>query len=42
MAEGNSPSAEYKAEYSLGNEHTYSEDGIDLTLIRCMLSLTAR
>jgi hypothetical protein len=35
MAEGNSPSAD-----SFGNEQTHSEDGVDLTLIRWMLSLT--
>jgi hypothetical protein len=40
MAEGNSPSANHEMKASLGNEPTHSEDGVDLTLIRWMLSLT--
>jgi hypothetical protein len=40
MAEGNSSSANHDTKRSLGNEQTYSEDGVDLTLIRWMLSLT--
>ena len=40
MAEGNSPSANHETKRSLGSEPTHSEDGVDLTLIRWMLSLT--
>jgi hypothetical protein len=40
MAEGNSASANHEAKHSLGNEPTHGEDGVDLTLIRWMLSLT--
>ena len=39
MGEGNSPGADYERERPLGNEQTHSEDGVDLTLIRWMLSL---
>jgi hypothetical protein len=38
IADHNSPSA--KAKPMLGNEQTRSADGVDLTLIRWMLSLT--
>ena len=40
MAEDNSSSADHERKQSLGNEQTRSEDGVDLTLIRWMLSLT--
>jgi hypothetical protein len=40
MAQGKSPSAKPEKKRSLGNERTHSEDGVDLTLIRWMLSLT--
>jgi hypothetical protein len=40
MAQGKSPSAKPEKKRSLGNERTRSEDGVDLTLIRWMLSLT--
>ena len=40
MPQGNPPSAGQKMKRSFGNEQTYSEDGVDLTLIRWMLSLT--
>ena len=40
MARGNSPSANHETKHFLGNEPTHSEDGVDLTLIRWMLSLT--
>jgi hypothetical protein len=39
MAQGKSPSAKPEMKRSLGNERTHSEDGVDLTLIRWMLSL---
>jgi hypothetical protein len=40
MAQGNSSGAEPEKEGLLANEQTHSEDGVDLTLIRWMLSLT--
>jgi hypothetical protein len=40
MGEGDSPSADYERQRPLGNEQTRSEGGVDLTLIRWMLSLT--
>jgi len=40
MARGKSPGAEPKKRRSLGKLKTHSEDGVDLTLIRWMLSLT--
>jgi hypothetical protein len=40
MAKGNSPSTESGKKPSLGDEQTRGEDGVDLTLIRWMLSLT--
>jgi hypothetical protein len=40
MAECNSPSADHNRERPLRTEQTHSEDGVDLTLIRWMLSLT--
>jgi len=40
MAQGNSSGAEPEKEGSLANEQTRSEDGVDLTLISWMLSLT--
>ncbi len=40
MAQGNSPKAHPEKKRSFGNEPTHSEDGVDLTLIRWMLSLT--
>jgi hypothetical protein len=40
MAKGISPSTESGKKPSLGDEQTHSEDGVDLTLIRWMLSLT--
>jgi hypothetical protein len=40
MAQGNSSGAGPEKEGSLANEQTHSEDGVDLTLIRWMLSLT--
>jgi hypothetical protein len=39
MAEDNLPSANRETRPSLGNEQTRSGDGVDLTLIRWMLSL---
>ena len=40
MAEGNSSSSNHEMKHSLANELIHSEDGVDLTLIRWMLSLT--
>jgi hypothetical protein len=40
MAPGNSLIAKKEKKRSLGEKETYSEDGVDLTLIRWMLSLT--
>ena len=40
MAQQKSPNGDREGESSHGNEPTYSEDGVDLTLIRWMLSLT--
>ena len=40
MAEPNTASSDREGRRSLGNEQTHSEDGVDLTLIRWMLSLT--
>jgi hypothetical protein len=40
MAQRKSPSANPEKQRSLGNERTHSEDGVDLTLIRWMLSFT--
>ena len=40
MPEDNLPSANHETGHSLRNEPTHSEDGVDLTLIRWMLSLT--
>jgi hypothetical protein len=40
MAVEDSQSAHHETKHSLVNEPTHSEDGIDLTLIHWMLSLT--
>jgi hypothetical protein len=40
MAKGISPSTESGKKPLLGDEQTRSQDGVDLTLIRWMLSLT--
>ena len=40
MAQHNSADADRERKGSLANEQTHSEDGVDLTLIRWMLSLT--
>jgi len=40
MAQGNSRGAEPGEKRLLANEPTHTEDGVDLTLIRWMLSLT--
>ncbi len=40
MARHKLPNGDREEESSPGNEPTYSEDGVDLTLIRWMLSLT--
>jgi hypothetical protein len=40
MARANKPSAESEPKRPLAHEQTHSEDGVDLTLIRWMLSLT--
>ena len=40
MARHKLPNGDREEESSHGNEPTYSEDGVDLTLIRWMLSLT--
>lgn len=40
MADEDSQSANHETKHSLVNELIHSEDGVDLTLIRWMLSLT--
>ena len=40
MGQGRLPIAKPERNRSLGNKQTHSEDGVDLTLIRWMLSLT--
>jgi hypothetical protein len=40
MVQHRLPSGDREGESSHGNEPTHSEDGVDLTLIRWMLSLT--
>ena len=40
MERGNSPIAKKEKRRSPGKEETHSQDGVDLTLIRWMLSLT--
>ena len=40
MTKADSPIAEKEKKRSLGKNQTHSEDGVDLTLIRWMLSLT--
>ena len=40
MKETDKPSSDRHRKYPLGSERTHSEDGVDLTLIRWMLSLT--
>ena len=40
MVEGNTPNSDPDRERQPGNPQTHSEDGVDLTLIRWMLSLT--
>ena len=40
MAESNTPSSDAEGKRFVRNEPTHSEDGVDLTLLHWMLSLT--